>query len=275
MYICLNRGTTGGGLPLDQFVQLASTAGFHGADVDLGYAQTHGTSALADLYASHNCRFGGWGAPDWRGTEQAWKTGLEQLPAHAKIAAELKIDSCATWLMPSSELSLIDNFNFHVTRLKPLVSILADHGLRFGLEFVAPYHLRQKFKHEFLFTPRQMLELADAIGPNCGLLVDCFHVHCAGSPMDEVSKIPAGRIVLAHLNDAPKVPVHEVQDGTRVLPGEGSIDTVAYLKALKAAGYTGAVSLEVFSADLKALAPQDAAKKAWDATKKVWDAAQK
>ena len=67
MYVCLNRGTAGGSLPVEQFVKIAADAGFAGADVDLGYAAEKGASALRDLYMKHGLKFGGWGPADWRG----------------------------------------------------------------------------------------------------------------------------------------------------------------------------------------------------------------
>src|SRR5262249_45567385 len=158
---------------------------------------------------------------------------LAQLDPLARLAAELAIDSAATWLMPSSDLRFLENWNFHVQRLKPVAQILADHGRRLGLEYVAPYHLRRKFAHEFVFTTGQMLELADAIGPNVGLLIDCFHVHCAGDPMERVAQVPKNKIVLAHLNDAPRIAVQEVEDGRRLLPGEGTIDVAGFLRSLQ------------------------------------------
>ncbi len=123
--------------------------------------------------------------------------------------------------MPSSDLPFIENWNFHVERIKPIARVLADHELRYGLEFVSPYHLRRKFKHEFIFTPGLMLELADAIGQNVGLLVDCFHCHAGGMSWEHLSQIPADKIVLGHLNDCPRVPIDQIQDGQRLLPGDG------------------------------------------------------
>ncbi len=270
MKMCLNRGTTGGGLPLDQFVSLASTSGFDGADVDLGYALEHGTAALCDLYGSKKMSFGGWGPPmDFRGDAAKMSEGLVKLEKMAAIARELGINSCATYLLPSSDLPLGENWKFHVERIKPIAKVLAGHGLRFGLEFVAPYHLRRNWKHEFLFTPGQILELTDAIGENVGLLVDCFHCHCAGTPWAEVAKLPAERIVLVHLNDAPNVPVAEVKDGERLLPGDGVLDLTGFLQAIKATGYAGPVSVEVFNAELRKLPAEEAGKKAAEATRKV------
>ncbi len=270
MHLCLNRATCGGGLPLEEFLSISAEAGFPGADVDLNFAQTHGATALRDLYESKRLKYGAWGLPfDWRGEENKQAEGLAKLSAHAKLAAELKIDSCATWLMPSSKLPFIETWNFHVSRLKPAAAILADHGLRLGLEFIGPYHLRRMHPHEFIYSPGAMLELADAIGPNVGLLVDVFHCHTAGATFEHLSQIPGNKIVLAHLNDAPNVPATDARDGNRVLPGEGGIDLPAFMAALAKAGYDGPVSLEVFSAELKAMPPADAAKKAWAATKKA------
>jgi sugar phosphate isomerase/epimerase len=168
--------------------------------------------------------------------------------------------------MPSSDLPLMENWAFHVDRLGPVARVLAEQGLRLGLEFVAPFHLRRQGKHEFLFTPGQMLELAAAIGPNVGLLVDCFHIHAAGDTWEHLARIPADKIVLAHLNDAPSGAVSAIQDGKRALPGEGAIDARAFLAALQTAGYRGPVSLEVFSEALRALPPEEAARRAWQAT---------
>jgi len=270
MHICLNRVTAGGSLPFEQFVDLAGEAGFPGADVDMGYGQKQGAAALRDLFAAKKLKYGGWGLPfDFRGDQSKQEEGIRNLAAQAKVAGELGIDSCATWLMSSSKLPLIENWLFHVARLKPAARALADCGLRLGLEFLGPYHIRRGGPHEFVFTPGQMLELADAIGPNVGLLVDAFHVYTSGTTWEHLSQISGKRIVLAHLNDAPAGPVASLQDSKRLLPGEGVMDLNAFMSALEKAGYSGPVSLEVFSDELKKMPPKEAAKKAWEATKKA------
>ncbi len=255
---------------LEEFVRLAADAGFAGADVDLEYAETMGIAALHDLYVGAGLRFGGWGPPgNWRGDESKFSEGVKKLRAQARIARELVIDSCATWIMPSAELPFMANWNFHVSRLKPIAAALGDEGLRFGLEFVAPYHLRRKFAHEFIFSPGLMLELADAIGPNVGLLVDCFHCYAGAVSWEHLGQIPARKIVLAHVNDCPAGPLEKVEDGKRVLPGEGVIEQGAFLSALRTAGYNGPVSVEVFSEELRAMKPEVAARKAGAAVKAI------
>ena len=267
MLLSLNRGTTGGALSQPDFFHLAASAGFPAADFDPAYALEHSTAALADLFAQHKLAPGGWGPPEWRKEEPLWKDGLKTLDKTAAVAKSLGADSCGTWLLPSSSLPLMENWIFHVARLRETAKVLNAHGLRLGLEFVAPYHIRISSLHEFIFTPGQMLELAHDIGPNVGLLVDCFHLHTSNTPISFISRIPKDKIVLAHVNDAPKLPLHEITDGNRLLPGEGAIDQAAFKSALTTAGYTGPVSLEVFTR-LKDLPPTQAAQTAADACRK-------
>lgn len=270
MHVCLNRATAGGGLPFQEFVKLSADAGFEGCDVDMGWVYTQGAAATRELFASHRQKFGGWGpAFDWRKDEATLREGLPHFAHQAEVARALDVDACATWIMPSSERPLMENWKFHVERLKHLAAILNENGLRLGLEFVSPYHLRRHFPHEFIFTPGQMLELAADVGDNVGLLVDCFHCYNAGTTWEHLAQIPANKIVLVHINDCPPGPLGEVQDFKRVLPGEGVIDLRGFIGALEKTGYAGPLSLEVFSETLKQIPPAEAAMKAWEATRAV------
>ncbi|MCC6423825.1 MAG: sugar phosphate isomerase/epimerase [Phycisphaerales bacterium] len=269
MYCCLDHGTAGRGLPLDQFTQIAAEAGFQGADVDLSYGVEQGVDALRQLYQRHKLRFGAWGLPDWRGADPLSADDLRQLNAQAKVASQLSIDRCCTYILPSGDLPLMENWKFHQLRLTPIARILADHGLRLGLEFVSPEHLRRRGKHEFIFTPGQMLELANDIGTNAGLLVDSFHCHAAQVSLDQLASLPAKRIVWVHINDAPDLPLSKLEDFERVLPGDGVINLSGFLTALIKTGYTGGCSLEVFSSKLSAMPPAAAARLAWLATHRL------
>ena len=270
MYICLNRATAGAGLPYDQFVKLAADAGFPGADVELGWALMSSTAGLCELFESHKLKFGGWGVPvNWREDEAKWRDGMGQMRDFARVAAELHIDSCATWLLPSSDRPLMENWRFHVERLTPIAQALAEHGLRLGLEFVAPFHHRRAKKHEFIFTPGQMLELAADIGNNVGLLVDSFHMYTSGDTWEHLAQIPKEKIVLCHINDAPDQSIPQINDFDRYLPGDGVIDLRGFMGALQQGGYAGPISLEVFNKDLKAMPPEQAAKKAWAACQRL------
>jgi sugar phosphate isomerase/epimerase len=263
MFFSLHRGTAGKGLPHEAFVRLAARSGFPAADPDFTFADTHSLAAMRELYAANSLRLGGWGIPfDFRAPALDLD-GVARLKRFAAFAAALGVDSCGNHIMPSSARPFLENWHFLTARLKPLAAILADHGLRLGLEPVAPRHLRQKFQHPFIFTCDKMLELAADIGPNVGLLVDSYHLHAAGEPMSSIAAIPRDKIVHVHINDAPAIAIEEINDFERVLPGQGVIDLQGFLAALGQTGYAGPISLEVFSPVLNALPPEESAALAW------------
>jgi len=68
--------------------------------------------------------------------------------------------------------------------------------------------------------------------------------------------------VHVHINDAYPGPIDELLDLKRLLPGDGVIDLVAFLKALKTVGYDGPISVETFDEALKKVGPQEAAQRA-------------
>lgn len=260
MYLCLNRMTVKGGLSDAEFLDVARDAGYDGADVPMHLAMTKPAAAIGEMFASRNLRFGGWGPGEWRKDEATLQQTITSLHRQASAAAALGVDACATWIMPSSERPFIETWNFHVQRLTPVARALGEHGLRLGLEFVAPHGARTHFPHEFVFTPGLMLELADAIGPNVGLLVDSFHLHTSGVAPAWMARVPASKVVTVHINDAPAAPVHQLKDSDRVIPGEGVIDLAGFVATLRQIGYAGAVSVELFSETLKAMPPLEAAR---------------
>jgi len=109
----------------------------------------------------------------------------------------------------------------------------------------------------------QLLEMIDEIGrPNVGLLVDSFHWFTAGHTVEELVRVPKERVVHVHINDAPDRPRDEQIDMERLLPGEGVIDLAGFLGALRQIGYEDYMGVETFSAELKALTPLAAARRA-------------
>jgi len=60
--------------------------------------------------------------------------------------------------------------------------------------------------------------------------------------------------------------VAALTDAMRVLPGAGVIDLDGFLGTIAARGYDGPVSIELFSEELRALDPAEAARQAYEAT---------
>jgi sugar phosphate isomerase/epimerase len=268
MYTCLSPGAIGIRTALPDALKLAAAAGFEGLEFSIGeaagLAEQHGVEYVKDLFAGAGLRVGNWGLPvEFRRDDTAYQADMQKLPRLAHLAQQLGATRCATWLLPfSDELRFMEHFDVMTGRLRPAAQILADHGVRLGLEFVGPRTLRQGHKFSFISTMEGMLGLCAAIGTgNVGLLLDSFHWYTAHGTAQDIASLRNQDVVLVHLNDgvAGKGP-DEQQDLVRALPGEtGVIDLTTFLGGLRAIGYDGPVVVEPFSDRLKAMSPADAA----------------
>ncbi len=277
MFANLNPNMVGVNATLPQAIDFAAQHGFAGIDFSIAeaaqLARLDGVSAVADLFASHSVRPGSWGLPvDFRRDEATWRDGLLALPAQAALAAELGCLRTATWIMPcDNERDFRSNFAFHVARLKPIAAILADHGIRFGLEFVGPATLRHSRRFSFLHTLDGMLVLAASVGENTGLLLDIFHLYTAHGSNDDLRQISGQDVVVVHVNDAiAGLSADEQIDQTRALPGEtGVLDLAGFLHALRDIGYDGPITAEPFSQRLRDLPAEQAIAETADAMRKI------
>jgi sugar phosphate isomerase/epimerase len=106
-----------------------------------------------------------------------------------------------------------------------------------------------------------MLDMGAEIGPNVGLLLDCWHWYTSHGTVEDLRRLKPEQVVYVHVNDAPSgVPVDEQVDSVRCLPGEtGVIDIAAFLQVLQSIGYDGPVTPEPFKKELKDL-PDDEAR---------------
>lgn len=203
---------------------------------------------------------GAWGVPfNWRASQEEFDAGMHSMRGNIQKMQDVGVTRCATWILPgSNELTLAENTEFHRNRLAPIASLLADHGMIFGLEFVGPRSSRAKFAHEFYYSLTPMFDFAQTVGPNVGLLVDAWHVHTSESSLEDLAKVPADKIALVHINDAP--PNHSLDDlldHKRCLPcSTGVIDLAGFMGTLREIGYEGPVEAEPFDESLKDL-PSD------------------
>jgi sugar phosphate isomerase/epimerase len=107
------------------------------------------------------------------------------------------------------------------------------------------------------------LEIVDAAGePNGKLLVDVWHVARAGTPFEEIAQLPGDVIAHVEIDDALAEPEGDLWNDTihnRLLPGEGELDVVGFLSAIRATGYGGPIGVEVISRTHRLLPLRDAA----------------
>ncbi|WP_110670703.1 sugar phosphate isomerase/epimerase family protein [Salinicola halophilus] len=86
--------------------------------------------------------------------------------------------------------------------------------------------------------------------PALTLVLDSFHVLAKGLELETLAGIPAHKIGLVQLADAPTPQGEDLQTLSRhrrAFPGDGALDVSAFLRALGRTGYAGPISLEIFS----------------------------
>lgn len=261
MYLALNGALLGGRVGWPELAELAARAGYAGLEIPLSAAMQGGLQATRSLLYRLQLRPAAANLPvNFRQDEPTFRAGLQQLPVAADFAARLGCHVMTTWIMSSTDRPPAEERKIFRERLSTCAEVLNDYGLRLALEFLGPLHLRQRFKHPFVYRMADMLEFARECGPNVGLLLDSWHWHHAGATVDDILAAGQDGILHVHLADAPDLPPEKILDNERLMPGEGVIDWLGFFGALRQIGYQGALSPEVFGRGLKDMKPEDAAR---------------
>jgi sugar phosphate isomerase/epimerase len=249
---------------LAEEIALASSAGFAGVHFTItelaDLVDAEGAEAVRARFAKANVVPAGWGIPaGWNGSNDAWRELVTALPRLARAAAAVGAHRAATWIWSGAdERDFTANRAFHLGRLTPIARTLAEQGASLGLEFLGPKTLRDRFRFPFICGSGEMVAMCREIGPNVGLLLDCWHWYTAHETVGDLKALRREDVVVVHVNDAPRdVPVDEQLDNKRALPGAtGVIDIVSFLSALRDIGYQGPVMAEPMQCGLDAL-PSD------------------
>lgn len=234
----------------ERLIELAGQYGFQAVDVDVrGLVERSSAEKVKELQEQNGLVIGNFGfGVEWRTSEEKFREGLSKLAQTAAAAQAVGAKNCCTYILPSTDQKAAHFMALATRRLRTCAQILDAFGLRLGLEFVGPHHLRTKWANPFIWTVDETLDWIDAIGQqNVGLLYDSYHWYTNGLTVADIEKLDASQIVHVHINDAPDVPVEEALDNGRVYPGEGVIDLTGFLRGLQNIGYKGAISQEILS----------------------------
>lgn len=271
MFLALNSVLIQGRVPWPDFARLAAKVGFPGTDVMLDPAMQAGVTATRDLLAQLNLRPAVFDFPvEFRKDDATFEAGLPKLKQAAAFASAIDCPRMMTYIMSSSNTPKEELRAIYKKRFTKAAEILRGSNVRLGLEFLGPLHLRKQFPHEFIWQMNEMLEFAESCGPNVGLLLDVWHWYTSGATIQDIINAGRERIVHVHFSDAPNLPADQIRDNERLLPGEGVINLVGFLQALKKIGYNDALSVEVFGRNLKSYTPEQAARMGLDASVAVF-----
>jgi sugar phosphate isomerase/epimerase len=273
--VCANLGVRA---DLPETIALAHRHGFESVAPDAGYLGKLSDDQLDELRADLKQKGLVWGAAglpvEFRRDDAAFRAGMEELPAFAAALNRAGATRVGTYLLPAhDELTYVANFRRHARRLGEVASVLGDHGLRLGLEYVGPRTMWTAARYPFLHTLAETRDLIDEIGRgNVGVVLDSWHWYTAGETVEDLNGLTGAEVVACDLNDAPRsVPLEQQRDGVRELPAAtGVIDLKAFLGALVAMGYDGPARAEPFNATLRTMPPDEAVATTARAMKKAF-----
>lgn len=145
-------------------------------------------------------------------------------------------------------------------KLQGVADIAADYGIRLAVEFI--------YTLGYLKCVNDTLELMERSNrDNVGISLDTFHFHMGGSRLEDIARIPKGRILGIHVNSCPDKPRAEMTDKDRVPPGLGVLPYAPILDACKAHGYDDQLSVEILHDDYWKLGPEASLGKILDETR--------
>jgi sugar phosphate isomerase/epimerase len=152
-----------------------------------------------------------------------------------------------------------------VRELERAAEIVAAAGVRLALEF-APYSQ--------LDSLAATVALCERAGwDRCGVLLDTWHFCLSGAPWAELRALRPEQIALVHLSDAPEPESDDLRHESRfrrVAPGAGTLPLGEVVETLREIGYTGVVSAEVLSAELRAAPPSEGARVLAESLRAIW-----
>jgi 4-hydroxyphenylpyruvate dioxygenase len=154
----------------------------------------------------------------------------------------------ATLLLVCSNVSpaSIDDDARAAADLAEMAERARKRGLRVGFEALAWGRNVNKWRHAW-----RIVKAADH--PALGLIVDSFHTLALNDDLAGLSEVPAEKIFLAQLADAPKLSMDVLSWSRhfRNFPGQGALPVASFVRDLIAAGYRGPLSLEIFNDEFR------------------------
>jgi sugar phosphate isomerase/epimerase len=120
-----------------------------------------------------------------------------------------------------------EEWRWAVEALKECQEHASQVGVRIGLEPL------NRFETYFLNRGEQALALAEAVGGDCGVALDAFHMN-----VEEIDLLGAIRAAGDKLVD------FHVADNNRMPPGYGALDWEAIVRELQGIGYAGHLTVE-------------------------------
>jgi sugar phosphate isomerase/epimerase len=252
----LNTGTIRGQkLPLEQAVDLVAAAGYDGIEPWIGEIETYVKNGgrlpdlrkrIADrgLIVESAIGFAAWIAED----EAQRRAGLEQAKRDMDLLRQIGGTRIAA--PPAGGTQTKFDLLQIAERYRALLAAGAEIGVTPQVEIWGPSANLSRLG-EAVFVA------IESGRRDACLLPDVYHVYKGGSDFAGFKMVAGTSMHCFHMNDYPADPPREtIGDKDRVYPGDGIAPLSEILQTIAAAGFSGALSLELFNREYWA---QDAA----------------
>jgi sugar phosphate isomerase/epimerase len=108
--------------------------------------------------------------------------------------------------------------------------------------------------------------------PNGTLMFDSWHSFRGPTDEAQLRQIPGSRFGGVQISDAPEEPAKDILQETmeaRLLPGEGAVPLVDWIRLLDESGSQAPIGVEVFSQELAALPPAEVGRRCGEAARRI------
>jgi len=247
---CFNTGTImGENLPLEKEAEIASKAGYRGFEPWIRkieeYVKGGGSLAdmrkrIADLGLTVESAIG---FADWIDDDEGKRAkGMEQMKRDMDLVAQLGGKRIAA--PPAGGYKNPIELQRVAERYRQVLEMGRQVGVVPQLElWGSSKTLRRLGEVAYVIT--------EAAHPDACALLDIFHIYRGGSDFAGLRMFNGAAMHMLHVNDYPADPPRDkITDAERILPGDGVAPIVPILRDLRAAGFHGMLSLELFNREL-------------------------
>jgi 2-keto-myo-inositol isomerase len=195
--------------------------------------------------------------------------GHDSRHEHAELAERMDVTlalgapALTVIVLGKRGVDLSVEYNRLADKLRNVADMARQRGLLLNLEFIGGLAVNA--------TLGSCIELIEKIDhPSMGMLLDLCHYYTSASHIEELGRLPKGKLFLVHVDDAQRRPMEVLGCEHRCFPGEGRIDVPALLSEIrKRTKYNGYYSVELYDKDVWQMDPAEVFKRTAASIRKV------
>jgi D-psicose/D-tagatose/L-ribulose 3-epimerase len=222
--------------PIDVAIRRLARYGYHSLEIS-GEPHRHDTRAVRKLLAESGVRC--WGTVtlmleerNLLAKDEAQRARSVQYVKDCVTMVE-ELEGQVISVVPGTVGKLVpdgtpeEEWKWAVEGLEEIYDHAVKSGVRIAIEPI------NRFETYFINRGAQALALAEAVGPECGVCLDVFHMNIEEADTFATFREVGDRVANVH-----------VADNNRLAPAMGDFDWPKIIEAVRGIGYDGAISVE-------------------------------